>query len=146
MTQTISNELLRTTLERVLKSIKCDGDLEPGTHPVDITARIKGDVVKGEPSSRITVKRHVSEAQVLAAILAAMDATQRKRAVGAAVKKVASGVDLTAQIKSAKGLLDDYAGKHGLIEEIETEVAGRTTGAPLMDVTEVRAAGQEVLC
>jgi len=133
-TPTISPTLLSIALARVAKAIKPEEDLCEGTHPVDVTLHIFGDIVKGAVSYRTTKTCKVKDADVLAILLASMDATAAKRAVGSAVRKIAAGKDVRSLVDVKDAMVEHYADKHGLIDERETTVSGRTTGAPLYDV------------
>ena len=61
-----------------------------------MTMRIYGDIVKGAPTTRKSKSVKVSDSDVLAILLDGMDETARKRAVGAAVKKIAQQKDIRA--------------------------------------------------
>lgn len=83
--------------------------MAPGTHEVDLTVRITGDLVQGpdvEVAGRTTApSRGFSDRQLLAAILLPLDDIERRRAIRSAVTRIGKAIDAGGKSPALDALL-----------------------------------------
>tara|TARA_R100001143_G_scaffold10327_1_gene12095 strand:+ start:891 stop:1370 length:480 start_codon:yes stop_codon:yes gene_type:complete len=132
--------LLAALLSRAGSATKPRGvDITPGAYQLDYTLHIAGDIVVGEP---VWAKNDgFSDGDMIAALLAGMDADERDRAVRNAVKRIAKSKKTKTTARelkdvraAAKQVATDQAEKSGLA--LLKERAGSIKGEPIVEVND----------